>query len=78
MENKMVRLENMVIEIQGDLLLQNKQIEELREEIRQLRVQLNQQKATVTPVVNKNTYRTVDIERVKQVMKEAQAKKNTK
>ena len=79
---KTILIEETVIQIQFDLLLQNKQIEDLREEIRLLRieVQLNQRKPpSVLPLnTTKIGYRTFNPDRVKEVMKQSKLNKKFK
>lgn len=75
MDSKLFQLELMVTQIQGDLLLQNKKIEELKEEIRQLRIQVDKKPAVITSNVSKIGYRTFNQERVREVMKQFKALK---
>jgi len=76
---KPIEIEQALIQIQGDLILQNQKIEQLREEIRQLRIQVDKKPVVITSNVSKIGYRTFNQERVREVMKQFKAKsKNEK
>ena len=76
---KPIEIEQALIQIQGDIIVQNQKIEQLREEIRLLRLEVQKKPVVITSNVSKIGYRTFNQERVREVMKQFKAKsKNEK
>jgi hypothetical protein len=72
---KPIEIEQALIQIQGDLILQNQKIEQLREEIRQLRIQVDKKPVVITSNTSKIGYRTFNKERVIEVYKQFKAQR---
>jgi hypothetical protein len=66
-------IEQILVQLQGDLLLQNKKIADLQEEIRLLRVQLERKMIVSTP---RDYHPPVDISRASEVYKQSKVKNN--
>jgi len=76
---KPIEIEQALIQIQGDIIVQNQKIEQLREEIRLLRLEVQKKPVVITSNTSKIGYRTFNQERVREVMKQFKAKsKNEK
>jgi hypothetical protein len=74
-----INIENAIVQLQGDIIVQNQKIEQLREEIRLLRLEVQKKPVVITSNVSKIGYRTFNQERVREVMKQFKAKsKNEK
>lgn len=74
-----VNIEKIVMEIQGEIVIQNKRIDDLQEEIRLLRLEIQRLKVPVTPAGTQRIgYRTFDPKRVQEVYKQSKLKKNEK
>lgn len=75
----MTNIERIVMEIQGELVIQNKRIDDLQEEIRLLRLQIDRQKPVVLPPnTTRIGYRTFNRDRVVEVYKQYKSSKNEK
>jgi len=74
-----INIENAIVQLQGDIIVQNQKIEQLREEIRLLRLEVQKKPVVITSNTSKIGYRTFNQERVREVMKQFKAKsKNEK
>ena len=70
-----INIENAIVQLQGDIIVQNKKIDDLREEIRQLRIQVDKKPVVITSNTSKIGYRTFNKERVIEVYKQFKAQR---
>ena len=71
----MTNIERIVMRIEGEIVIQNKRIDDLQEEIRLLRLQIDRQKPVVLPPnTTKIGYRTFNPERAAEVYKQNKLK----
>jgi len=72
---KPIEIEQALIQIQGDIIVQNQKIEQLREEIRLLRLEVQKKPVVITSNTSKIGYRTFNKERVIEVYKQFKAQR---